>query len=65
MVGIENSKEILNKTLLFYAELFKEHNITDWFIGYGTLLGIIRGNSCIEGDDDVEQDGRLKIAHIF
>ena len=26
----------------------------NWFIGYGTLLGIIRENSCIDGDDDID-----------
>ena len=29
-------------------------SIDDWFIGYGTLLGIIRENSCIDGDDDID-----------
>jgi phosphorylcholine metabolism protein LicD len=28
--------------------------IENWFIGYGTLLGIIRDESCIEGDDDID-----------
>jgi len=26
----------------------------NWFIGYGTLLGIIRENSYIDGDDDID-----------
>lgn len=31
-----------------------EYGIQNWFISYGTLLGIIRNNSCIEQDDDVD-----------
>jgi hypothetical protein len=54
MTGSTNDKTYLNNTLLFITKLLNEHKIKDWFIGYGTLLGIIRGNSCIDGDDDVD-----------
>jgi hypothetical protein len=54
MVGKKNNKNILNNTLLFIIKLLKNNNINNWFIGYGTLLGIIRGNECIEGDDDID-----------
>jgi phosphorylcholine metabolism protein LicD len=54
MAGIKNKKDFLNKTLLFIIKLLNNNNITDWFIGYGTLLGIIRENSCINGDDDID-----------
>jgi hypothetical protein len=54
MAGIKNSTEKLNKTLLFIAKLLIDNNITNWFIGYGTLLGIIRENNCINGDDDID-----------
>ena len=52
--GNTNSQEKLNNTLVFISKLLNENNIKNWFIGYGTLLGIIRGNSCIEGDDDID-----------
>jgi len=48
------SQEKLNKTLIFLASLLNKHNITNWFIAYGTLLGIIRENSCIDNDDDID-----------
>ena len=53
--GDENfSKEKLNKTLIFIANLLINNSIDDWFIAYGTLLGIIRDNSCVDQDDDVD-----------
>jgi hypothetical protein len=52
--GKRASKEILNKTLEFISKLLNKNSINDWFIGYGTLLGIIRENSCIDGDDDID-----------
>lgn len=54
MSGNNNNREKLNNTLLFILRLLNKNNITDWFIAYGTLLGIIRENSCIEGDDDID-----------
>jgi phosphorylcholine metabolism protein LicD len=54
MVGEKNSKEKLNKTLLFYVNLFNKYDINQWFVGYGTLLGMIREKSCIDGDDDID-----------
>lgn len=54
MAGFNNSKQILNNTLLFIIKLFNNNNIQNWFIAYGTLLGIIREDSCIEGDDDID-----------
>lgn len=54
MVGEKSSKDKLNKTLLFITDLFNNNNINNWFISYGTLLGIIRENSCIENDDDID-----------
>ena len=48
------SAKILNNTLGFYTNLLHLHNINNWFISYGTLLGIVRNNSCIEGDDDID-----------
>jgi hypothetical protein len=54
MAGNKNTQEILNKTLMFIIKLLNDNNIKNWFIGYGTLLGIIRENSCINNDDDVD-----------
>lgn len=52
--GSNNSQEKLNNTLLAIGKILDTNNINDWFIGYGTLLGIVRENSCINGDDDID-----------
>jgi hypothetical protein len=54
MTGKKNNQIILNNTLIFIIKLLNDNNIKNWFIGYGTLLGIIRENSCIDGDDDID-----------
>ena len=36
------------------SKILKNNKFDEWFIGYGTLLGIVRNNSCIDGDDDVD-----------
>jgi phosphorylcholine metabolism protein LicD len=54
MGGSSVSKNVLNKTLGFIVKLLNDNNIKNWFIGYGTLLGIVRDDSCIDGDDDVD-----------
>ena len=54
MAGEKNEQLLLNKTLMFIIKLLNYNNIMNWFIGYGTLLGIIRQNSCIYGDDDID-----------
>jgi len=54
MAGIKHTSKTLNNTLLFIIKLLNDNKIKNWFIAYGTLLGIIRDNSCIEGDDDVD-----------
>ena len=54
MAGKKQTKIKLNYTLFTIANLLNKHNITNWFIAYGTLLGIIRNNSCIHGDDDID-----------
>ena len=54
MAGKKTSKKKLNNTLMFIIKLLNDNNIKNWFIGYGTLLGIIRENSCINGDDDID-----------
>lgn len=54
MSGGKYNKNTLNKTLMFIIKLLKDNNIKNWFVGYGTLLGIIRENSCIDGDDDID-----------
>ena len=50
--GNINSQDKLNRTLLVIIKILNVNNIKNWFVGYGTLLGIVRENSCIDGDDD-------------
>lgn len=69
MAGTKQPRAKLTKTLLKIVALLKEANVNTWFITYGTLLGIVRGNECIDGDDDIDiicdiQD-REVVAHIF
>lgn len=54
MGGESTSKEKLNRTLEKVCGILNENNVSDWFIFFGTLLGITRENSCIEGDDDLD-----------
>ena len=54
MAGEQNKQAVLNATLMFILKLLNHNNINNWFIGYGTLLGIVRKNSCIDGDDDID-----------
>ena len=52
--GKRESAETLNKTLLKLITLLNDNNIEKWFVCYGTLLGMVRENSCIDGDDDID-----------
>lgn len=54
MGGKKTPKAKLNTLLKLISELLLHSNIHDWFIAYGTLLGIVRENSCINNDDDVD-----------
>jgi hypothetical protein len=54
MAGIKETQKKLNNTLLFIVKLLCKYNIDNWFISYGTLLGIIRDNNCINNDDDID-----------
>ena len=53
MGGEKESKSKLNNTLRVISKVLNDSNI-NWFIGYGTLLGIVRDGSCIDGDDDID-----------
>lgn len=53
MGGSPRKKQLLNKTLVFIANVLNSLNVK-WFIGYGTLLGIVRSQSCIYNDDDID-----------
>lgn len=53
-LGNKQSAILLNKTLVNIVSLLEKYKITDWFLGYGTLLGIVRNNSCIKNDDDID-----------
>lgn len=48
------SSERLNSTLETAAQHLHDYGFQNWFIFYGTLLGIVRSGSCIDGDDDVD-----------
>lgn len=50
----KHSSKVLNDTLYKMSNILNNENVGGWFIGYGTLLGIIRNNSCIEKDDDID-----------
>jgi phosphorylcholine metabolism protein LicD len=54
MSGPKTGNEKLNYTLEAAVEILNKNNLNDWFIFFGTLLGIVRENSCIEGDDDID-----------
>ena len=54
MAGNKQPREKLNHTLKYITTLLNQYKITSWFIGYGTLLGIVRNRSCIDQDDDVD-----------
>jgi len=54
MSGRKSSKEKLNFSLLKIANILNNNNFDKWFIVYGTLLGIVRNKSCIDGDDDID-----------
>ena len=44
----------MNRTLLVIITLLNDNNIGKWFICYGSLLGLVRENSCIDNDDDID-----------
>jgi phosphorylcholine metabolism protein LicD len=54
MSGTHTDKEKLNLTLEKVCSILNENNVNNWFIFFGTLLGIVRENSCIEGDNDLD-----------
>jgi hypothetical protein len=54
MAGEKTSANKLNKTLIEVSRILNEHDINQWFVIFGTLLGIVREGSCIEGDDDLD-----------
>lgn len=54
MAGTKGSSDRLNFTLEYISNVLNASPINDWFIAFGTLLGIARNNSCIDGDDDID-----------
>ena len=54
MAGEKESKDKLNLSLIKISKILNKNKFDQWFIGYGTLLGIVRNNSCIDGDDDID-----------
>jgi hypothetical protein len=65
MAGGPKSEKLLNNTLLFIIKLLNKNNIKNWFVAYGTLLGIVRNNSCIDGDNDIDIIIHEKYYHIL
>ena len=43
--GNRESADKLNATLIKVSQLLNQNRVKDWFIGYGTLLGIVRNRS--------------------
>jgi hypothetical protein len=54
MGGQKQPSGKLNFTLLSIVLLLNHYKIKNWFVGYGTLLGLVRNHSCIENDDDID-----------
>ena len=54
MAGRSEPASRLNTTLKKAIEFCNDLDTDNWFIMYGTLLGVARNRSCIEGDDDVD-----------
>ena len=54
MGGAKHSSDKLNNSLEITSKILNDNNIKNWFIAYGTLLGIVRENSCINNDDDID-----------
>ena len=54
MAGNPQNNEKLNTTLEKVCNILQTEGVNDWFIFHGTLLGIVREDSCIEGDDDLD-----------
>lgn len=54
MGGRRTTRGKLNRTLEKVCDILNKNNVHDWFIFFGTLLGIVRNNSCINGDDDLD-----------
>lgn len=54
MAGQKQPSSKLNFTLLTIILLLNKYKMKNWFIGYGTLLGIARNKSCVDNDDDID-----------
>lgn len=54
MAGQPEKSEKLNHTLHWIVDILESMGIDNWFIMYGTLIGVAREGSCIDGDDDVD-----------
>lgn len=54
MGGKPEDQTKLNFTLKAAVDILNEAGVEQWFLGYGTLLGILRDKSCIAHDDDID-----------
>ncbi|HUY01495.1 MAG TPA: LicD family protein [Candidatus Deferrimicrobium sp.] len=53
MVGLKKTKDQLKEIFKRVTDLLNKYKI-NFFVFYGTLLGIIRSNDLIDNDDDVD-----------
>ncbi len=51
--GIKTSRNLREKFFKKAIEIFNKHDI-QYYVGYGTLLGIIRENRLLKSDDDID-----------
>lgn len=62
------SSENNNKNLIIISKILNKNGV-DFFPFYGTLLGLVREDSCIDGDDDIDlmvsYDDRDRIYEIM
>jgi hypothetical protein len=52
--GVERKSTDLNTNLKKIVNNLHKYKIKNWYIAYGTLLGIIRNGNCIDNDDDID-----------
>ena len=52
--GEQRKSTDLNTNLKKIVNDLHKYKIKNWYIAYGTLLGIIRNGNCIDNDDDID-----------
>ena len=54
MAGRRRTQAELNEALLWIVAVLHRLGLRQWYLSYGTLLGLVRSGQCIDGDDDVD-----------